>query len=79
MVLEAAKRQVSYQGQREDKPARQVVRLIPHPQGSANGPSKPGCANAVKQQPIRSPDRFPSLRRQNDRVVETFKHLGLEE
>jgi bifunctional non-homologous end joining protein LigD len=24
-------RQVSYQGQREDKPARQVVRLIPHP------------------------------------------------
>lgn len=24
-------RQVSYQGQREDKSARQVVRLIPHP------------------------------------------------
>jgi hypothetical protein len=24
-------RQVSYQGQREDKPARQVVRLVPHP------------------------------------------------
>jgi ATP-dependent DNA ligase len=24
-------RQVSYQAQREDKPARQVVRLIPHP------------------------------------------------
>jgi ATP-dependent DNA ligase len=24
-------RQVSYQGQREDKPARQVVRPIPHP------------------------------------------------
>jgi bifunctional non-homologous end joining protein LigD len=24
-------RQVSYQGQREDKPARQVVRSIPHP------------------------------------------------
>jgi ATP-dependent DNA ligase len=24
-------RQVSYQGQREDKPARQVVRAIPHP------------------------------------------------
>jgi len=24
-------RQVSYQGQREDKPARQVVRHIPHP------------------------------------------------
>jgi ATP-dependent DNA ligase len=27
-------RQVSYQGQREDKPARQVVRLVPHPGGS---------------------------------------------
>jgi bifunctional non-homologous end joining protein LigD len=26
-------RQVSYQGQREDKPARQVVRGVPHPQG----------------------------------------------
>jgi DNA ligase D-like protein (predicted ligase) len=26
-------RQVSYQGQREDKPARQVVRPIPHPRG----------------------------------------------
>ena len=25
-------RQVSYQGQREDKPATQVVRAIPHPQ-----------------------------------------------
>jgi bifunctional non-homologous end joining protein LigD len=25
-------RQVSYQGQREDKPSRQVVRLVPHPQ-----------------------------------------------
>jgi bifunctional non-homologous end joining protein LigD len=25
-------RQVSYQGQREDKPARHVVRFIPHPQ-----------------------------------------------
>jgi ATP-dependent DNA ligase len=25
-------RAVSYQGQREDKPARQVVRFIPHPQ-----------------------------------------------
>jgi bifunctional non-homologous end joining protein LigD len=25
------RRQVSYQGQREDKPARQVVRPIPHP------------------------------------------------
>jgi ATP-dependent DNA ligase len=24
-------RQVSYQGQREDKPARQVVRFVPHP------------------------------------------------
>jgi ATP-dependent DNA ligase len=24
-------RQVSYQGQREDKPARQVVRAVPHP------------------------------------------------
>jgi ATP-dependent DNA ligase len=24
-------RQASYQGQREDKPARQVVRLVPHP------------------------------------------------
>ena len=24
-------RQVSYQGQQEDKPARQVVRSIPHP------------------------------------------------
>ena len=24
-------RQVSYQGQREDKPARQVVRSVPHP------------------------------------------------
>ena len=24
-------RQVSYQGQREDKPARQVVRPVPHP------------------------------------------------
>jgi bifunctional non-homologous end joining protein LigD len=26
-------RQVSYQGQREDKPAKQVVRPIPHPAG----------------------------------------------
>jgi hypothetical protein len=26
-------RQVSYQGQREDKPARTVVRFIPHPGG----------------------------------------------
>jgi|HubBroStandDraft_6_1064221.scaffolds.fasta_scaffold667241_2 ATP-dependent DNA ligase len=26
-------RQVSYQGQREDKPARTVVRSIPHPGG----------------------------------------------
>ncbi len=25
-------RQVSYQGQREDKPARQVVRRVPHPE-----------------------------------------------
>ena len=25
-------RQVSYEGQREDKPSRQVVRFIPHPQ-----------------------------------------------
>jgi ATP-dependent DNA ligase len=24
-------RQVSYQGEREDKPARQVVRAVPHP------------------------------------------------
>jgi ATP-dependent DNA ligase len=24
-------RQVSYQGQREDKPARQIVRPVPHP------------------------------------------------
>jgi bifunctional non-homologous end joining protein LigD len=27
-------RQVSYQAQREDKPARQVVRPLPHPPGS---------------------------------------------
>jgi bifunctional non-homologous end joining protein LigD len=30
-------RQVSYQGQREDKPARQVVRSIPHPARSTRG------------------------------------------
>ena len=28
-------RQVSYQGQREDKPAKQVVRAIPHPPNKA--------------------------------------------
>jgi ATP-dependent DNA ligase len=30
-------RAVSYQGQREDKPARQVVRLIPHPSKALTG------------------------------------------
>jgi ATP-dependent DNA ligase len=30
-------RQVSYQGQREDKPARQVVRPVPHPPGQMRG------------------------------------------
>lgn len=30
-------RQVSYQGQRQDKPARQVVRPVPYPQGRNKG------------------------------------------
>jgi len=30
-------RQVSYQGQREDKPAGQVVRLVPHPHRQPGG------------------------------------------
>jgi bifunctional non-homologous end joining protein LigD len=34
-------RQVSYQGQREDKPARQVVRLIPHPPTGLPGLAAP--------------------------------------
>ncbi|WP_373867966.1 ATP dependent DNA ligase [Reyranella soli] len=33
-------RQASYQGQREDKPARQVVRLIPHPPRRSKEPSR---------------------------------------
>ena len=35
-------RQVSYQGQREDKPARQVVRSIPHPVRSTRGQPRSG-------------------------------------